>query len=603
MARPMVLGCVVVVIAVLMLSSSGPTAPAANGASAATGLLPSVAPAATAAPNPFSTGMAANVVLGAPNLTTDWDGTTLNASAFIPGPELSCMSPAGDLFSPDFGGSRILEFQPPFHTAESASLVIGQASFATSGSNTTATTLTHPAACTFDSAGDLWVSDFYNNRVLEFRPPFTDGMAASLVLGQTSFNQSLSGVTASNFSAPLGLALDAQGDLWVADAGNDRVLEFVPPFSTGMSASLVLGQSDFTDDAGALTASGLAYPADIAFTSGVLWVADADNDRVVGFSAPFSTGEGETYLLGQTSFIGSGASGPGAFVSPYTISSDGRGDLWVSDTFGDRAVEFRPPFTNFENPSVALGQSTLTGTGPGDSATTLDMPFGVFVAPNGAIFVDDNGNNRVLEYIPANYSLRFSATGIPAMLNWSLTVDGATSAQAGPTAVVTEENGSYTWSVASVPGYMVSPSSGTVALNGTGVSVDLTITPVSYAVSFQATGLPAGTGWSVTLGGVTHTSPNNGTIAFAEANGSYPYSVGAVSGYNVTSGAGSVLLTGASKVVSVGFFATPTSEKSGSTSSPGSRMFGLLELIVLLLIAAVVGAVVALLATRRRRGG
>ena len=249
-------------------------------------------------------------------------------------------------------------------------------------------------------------------------------MAATLVLGQATFITNTATTTAKGLAGPIGLAFDTEGDLWVADAGNNRVLEYVPPFTDGMAASVVLGQTSFLANSGATSATNLSFPGAVAFSSGVLWVADSSNYRVVGFAAPFSTGEGATYLLGQSSFIGTGASGAGALSDPTSVSSDSRGDLWVSDNGNNRVVEFLPPFTTFETPAVAIGQTSLTTNSAGNTSTTLSGPWGAFVSPAGDLWVTDGANVRVLEYVPSAFHVTFAAAGLPATTNLTVNVGG-----------------------------------------------------------------------------------------------------------------------------------------------------------------------------------
>ena len=94
---------------------------------------------------------------------------------------------------------------------------------------------------------NLWVVDTGNSRVLEYKTPFSTGEAASLVIGQSSFTSSdFADTNSTGLSYPTGLAFDSGGNLWVADQGNDRVLEYKAPFSTHEAASLVIGQPSFT---------------------------------------------------------------------------------------------------------------------------------------------------------------------------------------------------------------------------------------------------------------------------------------------------------------------------------------------------------------------
>ncbi len=96
-----------------------------------------------------------------------------------------------------------------------------------------------------DFSGDLYVADYGNNRVLEYKTPLTTGTTAELVLGQTDFvsrNCDNVGVTSSSLCNPFSVATDAVGDLYVADYNNNRVLEYDAPLSNGAAAHTVFGQ-------------------------------------------------------------------------------------------------------------------------------------------------------------------------------------------------------------------------------------------------------------------------------------------------------------------------------------------------------------------------
>ncbi len=133
-----------------------------------------------------------------------------------------------------------------FSNGQAASLVIGQSSFTTMVSDVSVTGLSNPFAIAFDSGGNLWVADYGNNRVLEYTTPFSTDEAASLVIGQSSFTGTGSATTSTGLWGPDAVAFDSGGNLWVADYGNNRVLEYTTPFSTDEAASLVIGQSSFT---------------------------------------------------------------------------------------------------------------------------------------------------------------------------------------------------------------------------------------------------------------------------------------------------------------------------------------------------------------------
>jgi len=444
-------------------------------------------PSATASPNPFSNDMPAARVIGQSGFTTSASADT---AAGLDSPGAVAFDSAGDLWVVDRTNNRVLEYKAPLTTGESASVVLGQASNSTDASATSQAGFDLPSGIAFDGAGDVWVTDSYNDRVVEFVPPFYTGMNANIVLGQTSFVTATAGDTAAGMNFPFGLAFTATGDLLVSDFDNNRVLEFVPPFTDGMSASVALGQASLTTKAPAASATGLYDPAGLAIdAAGDLFVGDLRNSRVVEFTPPFTTGETESLVIGQTTFTGHAPSGATAvnITSPTGLAIDSRGDLWVADTEINRVLEFVPPFSNGMAASRVIGQSTFTTAATSTSATGLSGPLGVTLDEHGDLWVADQTHNRVLEFVPTEYPVQFGAVGLASGTSWSVTFDGARFSSTSGTISLTQSNGSYAYSVGSVAGYAESPGSGSVVVNGSGAlvvfsftSTILGLTPASF---------------------------------------------------------------------------------------------------------------------------
>jgi sugar lactone lactonase YvrE len=211
----------------------------------------------------------------------------------------------------------------------------------------------------FDSSGNLWVVDKGNRRVLQFKPPFTNGMSASLVIDQPN----LTSDPLAQLRFPEFIAFDTTGNLWVTD--DERVVEFKAPFTSSMAASLVIGQSFF---AGPGTAGGT--PTGIAFDStGTLWIGDSTHNRVLGFKPPFATGMAASVVLGQPDFTSNNpTSTRSGFSNPFGIGFDSQGNLLVADDYNGRTMIFKPPFSNNQNAAVVLGQPDFTTVTP--STTT-----------------------------------------------------------------------------------------------------------------------------------------------------------------------------------------------------------------------------------------
>lgn len=150
---------------------------------------------------------------------------------------------------------------------------------------------TAPAALVCDSTGRLWVADAANHRVLRFDDAgeMPGGAAPSGILGQAGYHAGAPGASASRMNRPVDIAVDGHGRLYVADAGNDRVLWFndAARRGPGASANGVIGQADF--DSRGPGGTSLKCPARLAVEGGgrgrpvTLWIADAPCCRVLRF--------------------------------------------------------------------------------------------------------------------------------------------------------------------------------------------------------------------------------------------------------------------------------------------------------------------------------
>jgi sugar lactone lactonase YvrE len=339
------------------------------------------------------------------------------------------------LFVADGNNNRVLVYDAPFVTGQSATAALGQASFTIDAvpAPPTAASTTEPLWVTVDSSGNLYVSDYGNCRVLQFKPPFTTGMNAALAIGQASgatnltTNTCLSGAaaTATGLVGPIGMAFDSAGNLWVADGStNSRVLKYPAPITAGEAATVALGQTTTgaslgCNQGGAASATTLCNPIGLAFDSaGNLWVADDANNRVLMYpQANLVTGGAATVELGQpaaTAFTSATANNGGILATslngPLGLAFDSAGNLWVADEANNRVLMYAKAdlMVNGAPATLELGQPIATaftsntpnngGIGP----STLFFPIGVAFDSSGRIFVTDVfiGNNRTLVFVP-----------------------------------------------------------------------------------------------------------------------------------------------------------------------------------------------------------
>jgi sugar lactone lactonase YvrE len=236
---------------------------------------------------------------------------------------------------------------------------------------------------------------------------FTDGQAASLVLGQADFTSSGGATSASGMFVPDSVAIDpTTGKLFVADFHNHRVLRFASSaaLANGAAAEGVLGQPNFTSNSAATSAAGMRFPTAVALDSaGRLWVADHDNARVLRFdgAAGKPNGAAAEGVLGQPNFTsGAQATTASRMSGPGGLAVDTTGHLWVADTLNNRVLRFdgaagKP---NGANADGVLGQPDFTSSAPDFTASGMYGPGGLAIDSAGHLWVADSQNDRVLRF-------------------------------------------------------------------------------------------------------------------------------------------------------------------------------------------------------------
>jgi sugar lactone lactonase YvrE len=311
--------------------------------------------------------------------------------------------PTGSVLVADTVSNRVLLYNTPVSSGQSASVVIGQPDFNSSAVNTTASGMNNATSTKIASDGNLWVSDWGNNRILKFKPPFQNNMSASLVIGQLDFNSSVPSGSPNGFSSPRGITFDSIGNLWVADSYNNRVLEFTLPFANGMAANVILGKAPgFGMGSCSSPDQTLCYPTALTFDSGGnLWVVDNNNNRVVQYKPPFNANSIPALVIGQPDLASRGLGAGAANLNyPWGIAFDKGGNLWVSDGLNWRVLKYEPPFSSGQLASLVLGLPDFTSPSPSDLQVSISNPREITFDSSGNLFVVDTGHCRVVVFAP-----------------------------------------------------------------------------------------------------------------------------------------------------------------------------------------------------------
>ncbi len=280
-----------------------------------------------------------------------------------------------------------------------------------------AASFNQPRGCVVDSAGNVYVSDAANNAIRKISP---DGKVTTLAGGTSGF---LDGVGASaHFNSPLGMDIDAQGNLYVADYGNSAIRKVAPDGTVSTVAGGGLGNNttDTTGVASFLNEQGtkalFRTPTDLALDGqGNVYVMDYGNETVRKID---SAGKVTTVVGKQDQFYTGnlGTLGPsgvpfvvGAFVNPPSIAFDPkRSDasvtvLYVGDGGSSSTnVAVRKVVidqSNKQNPPLVTVSDYAGGAQQGFSDTANPPQFGaigsVRVDSSGVVWVYDNTNSAI----------------------------------------------------------------------------------------------------------------------------------------------------------------------------------------------------------------
>ena len=269
------------------------------------------------------------------------------------------------------------------------------------GGPATSAQLDRPFAVATDGKGNIFIADQLYNVIRRF----TAGGAIGTVAGVGNITGGFTGdggaATAATLSGPAGIAVDASGRIFVADAGNRRIRMF----TAGGAISTVAGGggasgADGLGDGGPAVSANLAFPQGVAVDGkGDVFVADTFD----GLVRMFTVGGTISVVAGTPGQLGFGGDGGPAtsalLASPAAVAVDGAGNVYVADN-GAHVIRRFTVGGTIETIAGTADKAGYSGDGGPATAAQLDGPSGVSADAAGNVYIADTGNGVVRKIAP-----------------------------------------------------------------------------------------------------------------------------------------------------------------------------------------------------------
>ncbi|SPF44404.1 exported hypothetical protein [Candidatus Sulfotelmatobacter kueseliae] len=269
-----------------------------------------------------------------------------------------------------------------------------------------------------DSAGNVYIADSNSNRVLKVA---TTGNV-TVVAGNGSFGYSgdggLATAAALGVFGPAGIAVDAAGDIFIADTYNSVIREVSA--SSGIIQTVAgNGTAGYSGDGSAATAAELNEPYGVFVdASGNIFIADTENNVVREVTA------GNIQTVAGNFAAGAGYSGNGAAATsaqldqPHGVFVDALGNVFIADTLNSVVREVTAANGNIQTVAGSYYKyaSTCNYSGDGGAATSaqLCLPFSVYVDASGNIVIADTLNSIIRAVNPSAAPVMIAGVSIPA---------------------------------------------------------------------------------------------------------------------------------------------------------------------------------------------
>lgn len=323
------------------------------------------------------------------------------AAANISRPWQIALDGAGNLYFTDTNNNTVRKVTPNGIITTIAGIA-GSAGFSGDGELATSARLNQPAGVAVDGSGNVYISDVNNSRVRKITA--ADGKISTIAgNGQPGYSGDGGPATAAALNFPYGLAVDKDGNIFVADFSNHRVRKITA--STGIISTVAgTGSASYNGDDKAATEASVNAPINVTLDpSGNLVIADSNNHRIRKVNA--ADGRISTIVgTGSPGFSGDGGAAIEARVSiPAGVVFDSAGNLYFADR-GNSRVRKVSAGTNIVTTIAGVGLSGFNGDGLAALASRLATPNSIAVDAVGNVYIGDRENFRVRRIIFASSS-------------------------------------------------------------------------------------------------------------------------------------------------------------------------------------------------------
>ncbi|WP_395748466.1 NHL repeat-containing protein [Prosthecobacter sp.] len=405
--------------------------------------------------------------VGSPGVNGSTDGSGTAARFKSPGG--AALDSSGTMYVADTGNDTIRMVTSDGTVTTLAGMVTFTGGADGTGS---AARFKSPVGMAVDQNGVIYVADTGNHTIRKI----TSAGVVTTLAGQAGITGSIDNTgSLARFNSPSGVAVDSSGNVYVADTSNDTIRMIT---SAGVVTTLAgLAQHNGSTD-GTGSAARFNSPGGVAVdSSGNVYVADTGNHTIrrVTSGGVVTTVAGTSGLNGSLDGTGSAA----RFKAPNGVAVDSSGTLYVADTQNQTIRKI----TTGGVVTTIGGTANINGTMGGiGTAARFYLPNSVAVAANGTLFIADSNNDRISQGVPGN-APTVNSPSSTSITSTTATLGGTVSSDGG--SAITERGVVYS----------ITSTNGSPQIGGAGVT-QVTASGTTGLFTLSASSLTAGTAYS-----------------------------------------------------------------------------------------------------------